>query len=141
MTLSFVPLPDTPIKKHILEAQLEAEASHFMKTIHDIILPEPHSRLALPVIETEHKKEQADTVVPLNTFLKEKCILDPKAKIGKSEFRTTFNLWAHEQGYPELSHKNFYPLLNDLTAGVVRPSGKVERGGKSVDAYKGICLA
>ena len=63
IVVMFVPdfEPDEEIPKNELKAKLKEEAPHFMRTIMDLSLPSPFSRLGLPPLRTRNK-ERAEEI-------------------------------------------------------------------------------
>jgi len=91
----FVPdlLPGDEIPKRHLMSKLEEEASHFMRTIMDLTLPSPHSRLLLPAIKTRNK-EHAEEMnrSALDNFLAELHEV-PGEMVEFSKFFQKFQEW------------------------------------------------
>lgn len=60
ITAMRVPKPQTPIPKKMLLKYLKEEAPRFLRTLIEFKLPEPISRLRLPIVETESKRLAAE---------------------------------------------------------------------------------
>ena len=52
--------PGEEIPKNELKAKLKDEAAHFMRTVIDLTLPSPYSRLGLPPLRTKNKDRAED---------------------------------------------------------------------------------
>lgn len=85
------------IPKSELTTKLKEEASHFMRTIMDLILPSPYSRLGLPPLRTR-SKERAETINKnlLEEFLDEQCIRVAGEMVEFSTFYKKFYDWLPE---------------------------------------------
>lgn len=72
----FVPdlAPGEEIPKNALLAKLREEAPHFMRTVMDLTMPSPYSRLGLPPLRTRNK-DRAEEINSnaLDTFIGEQC--------------------------------------------------------------------
>ncbi len=84
-------LPDQEIPKIELLRLLKAEASHFMRTLLNVELPQIHGRLRLPVVDTYKRQQSQDMSRSLlETFIGENCHYAPGEKILFSEFHEKF---------------------------------------------------
>jgi hypothetical protein len=81
----------TEIPHVVLMQRLENEASHFMRTICDLEVPPPESRLRIAYIDTDSKRRYADEQrSDLEVFLTDRCVYFPGKSIVWKEFYTTF---------------------------------------------------
>jgi hypothetical protein len=87
-------LPEEQIPKSILMKSLEEEASHFMYTLKNLVLPKVQGRMRLPVVDT-YKKQQSEDMqrTPLESFIKDQCFPAPGEKIKFAEFYEKFIEW------------------------------------------------
>ena len=70
--------PGEEIPKNELKAKLRDEAAHFMRTVMDLTLPSPYSRLGLPPLRTKNKDRAEDmNRNALETFISEQCFAVP----------------------------------------------------------------
>lgn len=96
----FVPdlAPGEEIPKNELIAKLKDEAPHFMRTVMDLTLPSPHSRMGLPPLRTRNK-ERAEEINsnPLETFIAEQCYQVPGEMVEFAEFYKRFLAWLPEE--------------------------------------------
>jgi len=77
-----------------LLARLDNEASHFMRYLMDMTIPEPEGRLHIPMIVTEAKKKaEASRRDSLTEFLDECTKYCPGHLIAFSEFFDRFQTW------------------------------------------------
>lgn len=84
--------PEIP-KRQMLRL-LEEEASHFLRTLIDMILPPATSRLRIPIVETDHKQRIQDlTKSSLDTFLELNVEYDEHCMILFAEFFDRFLTW------------------------------------------------
>ncbi len=85
------------IPKNALIAKLKEEAPHFMRTIMDLTLPSPYSRLGLPPLRTRNK-ERAEEINgnPLETFVNEQCFQAPGEMVEFAAFYKRFLEWLPE---------------------------------------------
>ena len=80
-------------KAQLLE-QCEQEAPAFLYTLLNFELPFQEGRLSLPVIETEHKRQQmAYNEDLLSDFIKEKIFIAPGYKVEFGKFYFEFSHW------------------------------------------------
>jgi hypothetical protein len=95
----FVPdlQPGEEIPKSTLVAKLKEEAPHFMRTIMDLSLPSPYSRLGLPPLRTRNK-ERAEEMNSnaLESFIHEQCCQVPGEMVEFSIFYKRFLDWLPE---------------------------------------------
>jgi hypothetical protein len=86
--------PKTEIPKTEMMGHLGDEAPHFMRTIMDLSLPSPHSRLALPPLRTRNKERVEDiNGNPLESFIVEQCFMVPGEATEFSLFYNKFIEW------------------------------------------------
>ena len=86
--------PGEEIPKNTLKEQLREEAPHFMRTIIDLTLPSPFSRLGLPPLWTRNK-QRAEEINgnDLETFISEQCFIVPGAMVEFAAFYKRFLEW------------------------------------------------
>jgi phage/plasmid-associated DNA primase len=91
--------PNEEIAKNELREHLKEEGPHFMRTIMDLTLPSPHSRLALPPLRTRNK-DRAEEIHgnALDTFISENCYRAPGGLIEFNKFYKTFMEWLPAEG-------------------------------------------
>jgi len=81
------------IPKRLLMKKLEEEAEHFMATLMGVLLPESLTRLRLPLIETETKR---NAMVlhrnPLETFIDEQCFHKLGRFVTMKDFYERFSI-------------------------------------------------
>jgi hypothetical protein len=83
------------IPKSILTPRLEEEAPHFMHTLMNMELPQVHSRLRLPIVDTHKKKRSEDlSRSALEIFIRDECHFAPGHKIPFAEFFERFHKWV-----------------------------------------------
>jgi len=88
---SFESQLEEEIPRHTFYELLRGEAEHFMRTLFDWEIPPPTSRLALPVIETQGKKDaQQAAMDPLEAFIVSNCHPVDGYAIKMSEFKIRF---------------------------------------------------
>jgi len=100
-----VPLPENPMDRDDLKADLKREAPFFLRHCLDLKLPKPVGRFSVPVIVTEAKQRalQIQKTV-LDSFIDERCEFVPpvndvsQSQIPSVEFDTTFADYVREQG-------------------------------------------
>lgn len=94
-------VPDLPpgeeIPKSTLIAKLREEAPHFMRTVMDLVLPSPYSRMGLPPLRTRNK-ERAEELNSnaLETFIAEQCYKVPGEMVEFAVFYKRFLDWVPE---------------------------------------------
>ena len=93
--------PGEEIPKNELKAKLKDEAAHFMRTVMDLTLPSPYSRLGLPPLRTKNKDRAEDmNRSALETFISEQCFAVPGESIEFALFYKQFIEWLPmEQRY------------------------------------------
>ena len=86
--------PDEEIPKNELKEKLKEEAPHFMRTIMDLSLPSPYSRLGLPPLRTQNK-DRAEEINSnaLDTFLSEQCFQVAGEMVEFATFYRRFLEW------------------------------------------------
>ena len=86
--------PGEEIPKNTLKEQLREEAPHFMRTIIDLTLPSPFSRLGLPPLWTRNK-QRAEEINgnDLETFISEQCFIVPGEMVEFAAFYKRFLEW------------------------------------------------
>jgi len=89
--------PNEEIPKNELIAKLREQAPHFMRTIMDLTLPLPFSRLGLPPLRTRNK-ERAEEINrdALETFISEQCFEIPGEMVEFQTFYKRFLEWLPE---------------------------------------------
>lgn len=134
--------PGKEIPKPVLLERLTEEAPHFLRTLMDMKLPPLVGRLRLPVVETAVKRAISDQHNPVAVFLRERCILEPQAKVVKHELLEAWRLWTVDNSYETGSVKAFWGNLQTASRHKVKNDAKVidQRDGKRKDAYAGIRL-
>lgn len=99
IVVMFVPdlQPDEEIPKNTLIAKLKDESPHFMRTVMDLTLPSPYSRMGLPPLRTKNK-ERAEEInsTALETFINEQCYPVPGEMVEFSVFYKHFLDWLPE---------------------------------------------
>jgi hypothetical protein len=93
---------DSEIPKSILKKALESEAPHFMRTLHDLEIPQVQGRLRVPVIATRGKEQiEHLNMNTLLRFINEHTFNVKGAKLLFSEFYRKFqsSLPEEEKGY------------------------------------------
>jgi hypothetical protein len=101
ITAMNVPSLECEIPRDQLQARLKDEAPHFIRSLLDFEIPEATSRLMLPVIETQGKKDAvSDNQDELEMFISDNCHSIPGAAVKFSDFKKTFfdSLEAFQQG-------------------------------------------
>lgn len=86
----------------VLMQQLDAEAPHFMRTLCDLEIPPPESRLRIPFINTSSKRRfEEEQRTDLEVFLQERCTYKPGASVIWKEFYNKFlqSLSEDERGF------------------------------------------
>lgn len=105
ITAMNVPTLEDEIPRDEFRELLKKEAPHFMRTILDYHVPPPTGRLALPIIETQGKREAAaSNTDDLTQFIEEKCYEIPGAAIKFTDFCDRFHdsLEEHQRSsYPQ----------------------------------------
>ncbi len=82
------------VPKHILLKRLEEEAPDFLASVLDLELPEPISRLSIPVITTAQKMNIENQNKPIvEQYLIEKCFYAPGVLTLWSDLFESFNEW------------------------------------------------
>lgn len=92
----FVPdlLPGEEIPKGELTNRLKEEGPHFMRTLLDLPLPSPHSRLYLPAIKTRNKERAEDmNRCALDQFVTDNVYLVAGEMIEFGKFFEKFQEW------------------------------------------------
>ena len=75
----------------VLMQQLDAEAPHFMRTLCDMEIPPPESRLRIPFINTDSKRRfEEEQRTDLEVFLQDRCVYFPGASVPWKTFYNTF---------------------------------------------------
>lgn len=134
--------PTNPIPKYRLLKLLEAEAAQFLATLMHLVMPEPAGRLRVAVIETAGKVAAGKANAPVSQFLDERCVLNPDARMAKSDLFASYFEWCEDNGHAKLSPSDFGKQVLEFTERKVEARGRVlNRQGKRGDAYSGIELA
>ena len=89
--------PGEEIPKNALIAKLREEAPHFMRTVMDLTLPSPYSRLGLPPLRTKNK-DRAEEINGnlLDEFIAEQCFPIIGEAVEFSAFYKAFLEWLPE---------------------------------------------
>lgn len=87
----YVNKPKTVIPKNELEERLKNEASYFLHYLMELEIPKTNSRLRIPIVITQEKKEQeASNRSDLEAFIEEHCFHIPGACTQFSVFYEKF---------------------------------------------------
>jgi hypothetical protein len=91
--------PNEEIAHDALIERLKNEAPHFMRTIMDLTLPAPHSRLGLPPLRTKNK-DRAEEIHgnAMDSFISENCYPTPGGLIEFNKFYKLFTEWLPPDG-------------------------------------------
>jgi putative DNA primase/helicase len=76
---------------------------------------------------------------PILAFLKDKCVLEPSAKISKTALYERYKPWAEENGLSPVTHAVFARNLNAMVRNKVRET-KLRGLGERVPSWLGIRL-
>ena len=89
--------PGEEIPKNALIAKLREESAHFMRTVMDLTLPSPYSRLGLPPLRTKNK-DRAEEINGnlLDEFIAEQCFPIIGEAVEFSAFYKAFLEWLPE---------------------------------------------
>lgn len=91
ITAMNVPSLEEEIARDKFHGLLKKEAPHYLRTLLDFEIPEASGRLMLPIIETQGKKEAAESNRnPLEEFIEERCYLVDGAAVTFKEFKENF---------------------------------------------------
>jgi hypothetical protein len=94
-----VPALENPIPKQIMEKHLEAEASRFLRTLLNTIVPPPEDRLRIPALKTRTKElMERRSMSPVMAFAKETVYDTAGHKIQFEKFYDAFTKYCDENG-------------------------------------------
>jgi phage/plasmid-associated DNA primase len=130
------------IAKGILLDRMTAEAPQFLRTLLDVRLPPLIGRLRLPMVETKDKRAISERANPVAAFVRERCVLDPQAKITKNRLWEAWELWCTENAIEPGTQSKFWSDLQTATRHRVKNDLKAAdpQDGRRRDAYGGIRL-
>lgn len=103
ITMSLIPSlpPGSEIPKTVLLDKLEKEAVEFVSCLYALTIPDPATRLAIPVVNTTDKQEAAALNASIvQQFVTERAYLIPGAAVSLDDFYTAFCEWLG----PESAH-------------------------------------
>ncbi len=86
----------------VLMQRLDEEAPHFMRTLCDLEIPPPESRLRVPYINTSSKRRyEEEQRTDLEVFIQERCVYKPGASVPWRDFYNAFvkTLAEEERGF------------------------------------------
>lgn len=94
------------IKKITMEKRMHEEAPFFMRTIMDLTLPQPDSRMRVPSIETRTKERAMhDNTTELEKFIASRCHEVSGSVVSFSEFFEVFQDWLSNEDKGKWSRK------------------------------------
>lgn len=144
-----VPSLEEEIPKDVLLAALKVEAPHFMRTLFDLDIPDPTSRLMIPVIETQGKLDAVEgNMTALQQFVQGQCHMIAGAGVAFKTFKDKFietldefqrAEWPDSQIKKELSEE--YPIgrssgninvIGNMSFTVVEPRSPYIKNGSRI---------